>query len=271
LESKVYQAVVKRFLLFGLLFFLLSTAHAQYKEIVLEGKYYGESVFIYNPSIEDSFCVKKIIINLDTITEELNTNAIEVDFSLLEIEESADVILIVVYDSICKPLIVNPHALLPPNPFKFSKPRVRDNTVQWFVYGEVSDYPIEVQHKKFDEWVTVREIDPMDTIRNRYYSANIRLHSGYNSIRLYTINMKGEEVYSKEVQFKPPQVRPVTIENLKVEDELVFSQETEYEIYSLEGKLLLKGVDRYVDVSELEKGTYLLRYDNRTTEFRKKK
>lgn len=111
----------------------------------------------------------------------------------------------------------------------------------------------------------------MDTIRNRYYSSDVKLHSGNNEFRLHTVNLKGDEVYSKEIQFKPPYVAAVTLVSLKVEDEIEFSHETEYELYTLDGTLLKKGLDRYVEIGDLDKGSYYLRYDNRATEIKKKK
>lgn len=262
---------MKKIILFHIILFLSVAVHAQLKELSLEGKYYGESLFIYNPSVKDTFCVKYIVVNGDTLSEELESNALEIDFSLLEIENEADVFVQVVYDSICLPLIVNPNALMPPRPFKFSKPRVRENNLQWFVYGDVSDSPIQIQHKKWDEWITINEVNPLDTVRNNFYTNEVMLHSGSNEFRLHTYNLKGEEVYSKEINFKPGHIRPVTLQTEKVEKEIVFSYETEYELYSLDGKMVLKGKDRYVDVTELEKGSYYLKFDNRAVQIRKKK
>jgi len=262
---------VKR--LFVIVFVLSSVfAVAQTKDINIKGHYYGANLYIFNPSIQqDSFSVWQIIINEDTITDELNTNAIELDFSLMALETKQKLNIHINYYGDIKPVIVNPQALTPVQKFKFSRPKVRHNKVQWRVRGDVSDYPIEVEQFKWKKWRVIAEVDPLDTVRNNYYEVEIHPHSGRNLLRLRTINLKGKVVFSREVKYNPPHMPEITLEATKVKEELVFSQETNYEIFTIDGVLIKKGRDRYVDVKELEKGEYWLNFDNKTITIKKKR
>ena len=55
-----------------------------------------------------------------------------------------------------------------------------------------------------------------------------------------------------------------------VEDQLIFSAPTLFEIYDMHGRIVFKGYNDTVDVSELEKGQYFLNFDDRMSQFRKK-
>ncbi len=243
---------------------------AQSDSIVLSGKYYETNLYIFNPSVVDSFSIYRVVVNQDSIYDELQSNAIEVDFQLLGIEPEAEVQVVIYFDSLHPPLVVNPEVLYSSTKFKFSKPRVKKEVLSWRVYGDVSDYPFIVQQYRWNMWREIAEVDPLDTVENNYYSVQITSHSGVNTFRLKAINIKGEVVYSKEAIYRPPWIKPVFIKSYRVRDELEFTSETEYEIYDDNGKLISKGVDRYVDVSSLSPGEYWVNYDNRSEKIKKK-
>lgn len=254
-----------------ILIFAGTYAFTQSKTDTVKGKFYGENLYIFNPSVSSSeFCIKRLIVNDDTVQEQLNSNAIELDLINMGLDDKADILVIIEHSINCKPIVVNIEALLPPNPFKFSRPKIRDNTVQWYIYGVPSDYNFEVQHKKWDKWETVTEVSPLDTIRSRYYEAEVKLHSGDNEFRLYTTNLKGDEVYSRESRYRPPYLDKVELESDRVKEELIFSRQTEYRIYNENNEMMLSGYARYVDVKSLQRGKYWLKYDNRVTQFKKK-
>lgn len=244
---------------------------AQQDSIVLSGKYYETNLYIFNPSVVDSFSIYMIVVNKDSIYDELKSNAIEVDFQLLGIEPEGDVEVTLYFDSLFPPIVVNPEVLYSPTKFKFSKPRIKKDVISWRVYGDVGEYPFIVQQFRWNMWREVAEIDPLDTIENNYYSVQITPHSGENTFRIRVVNIQEEVVYSKEVRYRSPWIKPVFIKNYKVKDELEFSAETEYEIYNTDGKLITKGVDRYVDVSSLAPGEYWVNYDNSSEKIKKKK
>lgn len=245
-------------------------AWAQTDSIVLTGKYYETNLYIYNPSVADSFSIYMVVINGDTITEDLNTNAIEVDFESFNLDIESEVMIAVYFDSLFPPFFVNPEVLYSPTKFKFSKPRFRKDLLSWRTYGDVSEYSIEVYQYRWNSWRLIAEVDPLDTVENSTYSIEINPHSGENIYRLKTINLQDEVVYSKELRFRPPWVEEVLIKEYKVTNELEFSKETDYEIYDTDGKKLMEGRDRYVNISVLNSGEYWVNYDNSSEKIKKK-
>lgn len=242
----------------------------QFSRLTLNGKYFNDNIYIMNPTVSDSFSIYKIIVNGDTIVDELNSNTIEIDFHLMGLKEEQNINLTIIYDSLYPPFIQNPEVLFPPEDLRFSKLRLKDNNLMWRIGGIMSDYPIEVQQFKWNQWRVVGEVDPLDTVENQTYSLQVKLHSGDNEFRLKTTNFREEEIFSRVSSFRPPMMTPIKMVSTKVTNEIEFSAETEYEIYSSDGIKLLSGFDRYVDVSALPKGIYFVNYDNFTIEVKKK-
>jgi hypothetical protein len=57
----------------------------------------------------------------------------------------------------------------------------------------------------------------------------------------------------------------------KVEDKIVFSDKTKFEIFDSFGTVMVKGENVDINVSNLKKGTYYINFDNTTGEkFNKK-
>ena len=250
----------------------VQNVRAQMDTISLSGLYYYTNVYVYNPSVADSFSVQSIIINQDTINDELKATGLELDLSIYELEEGQRVNIKVIYLSNYAPVVVNPQALMPPVKFRISKPRYnKDNELQWQVTGIPGDSPIIVEQYKWNTWRTLAEIDPVDTVANNRYTLHVNPHSGKNIFRVKTFNIKGQEVMSKELIFGMPNSSLVTIQTKKIENEIVLSSKTEYEIYDLENNLLLSGYDRYIKINNLESGKYLLFFDNQIREFKKRR
>jgi hypothetical protein len=255
-----------------LLFIVITnTLYSQVDTISISGMYYGTNVYVYNPSVADSFSIQKIIVNKDTISEELTTNGIEIDLGSYNLDEGARVNIMVLYKSSFAPVIVNPEALMPPIKFRISKPvYTKNDELQWQVRGVPGDYPIVVEQYKWNQWKNVAEVDPIDTVANNIYKIPIRPHSGKNIYRVKSINIKGEEVRSRDLIFNASNHVSIYIQNKKFTDEITLSAKTEYEIYDMESNLLLSGYDRYIKIDKLPKGKYLLFFDNQIQEFKKK-
>jgi hypothetical protein len=245
-------------------------ALAQTDTLYQDGKYYNANIFVYNPEVGDSFSIHKIIVNEDTLTDDLATNGIEVDFSTFDLEEEDPIEIKIIYDGGYEPTIVNPEALKGQQNFRFSRPKFYKGHLQWRVSGNTSDFPISIEQYKWGEWRVVGEVDPLDTVKNNLYQYDLPLHSGVNKIRLVTTNIQGARVVSKETRYTPPRLPTVTLESTKIKDDIVFSRETEYELYDIQGNLLKKGIERYVDMEEYPKGEYWLNYDNSTIQIKKK-
>jgi hypothetical protein len=247
------------------------SASAQSDSLMLTGKYYESNVYIFNPSVSDtSFSIFLVVVNGDSIYNELNSNGIEVDLEMWDLEPEADVSIIIYFDSLYPAFAVNPEVLFSPTRFKFSKPRVRKENLYWRVYGDVSEHPIIVEQFKWNRWQVIAEVDPLDTVENAMYSIIIDPHSGNNQYRLKTTNIQEEVVYSKVLNFKPSWIPEVFIKEYKIKNELEFTRETDYELYDAQGLKIKEGKERYVDLSGLSSGEYWVNYDNKSEKIKKK-
>ncbi|MCF8295936.1 MAG: hypothetical protein K9J13_00205 [Saprospiraceae bacterium] len=240
------------------------------KEMVIRGNYYGYNLYVINPSVGDEFCVEEVKVNNIVSKDEIKSNSFEIDFSLLDIKVGDKVVIKIKYSKSCTPKIVNPEDLEPPDFFKFTTIKVKDDNLIFRIRGKPGDEPFYVQQYKWNKWYDLGEVDVMDTIKLNLYSKEIVPHSGQNTFRVKKINKRGEIIYSKQTHFRDNRINEVTMEKTKVHDELVFSEETEYEIYDEEGKLIKKGKDRYIDFSSFPKGKYWVNYDCKTELITKK-
>jgi hypothetical protein len=50
----------------------------------------------------------------------------------------------------------------------------------------------------------------------------------------------------------------------------VFSRETEFRLFDENNIMIKSGVQRYVDVKDLERGKYWLKFDNQTIQIKKR-
>lgn len=239
-------------------------------EMILKGAFYGYNLYLVNPSVADSFCVYEIYVN-DTLTEDvLNSNGIEIDLAYLKLEYGTEVVIRIVHCDDCVPIVVNPEDLLPPDNFKFSSIKTKDESLVFRIRGKPGINPYEIEQFRWNKWIPLDEIDVTDTVQSNVYVYNFKPHSGFNTFRVKKIDKYGETVYSKETRYRDGRIRPIEIVDTKVDLELEFTDETDYQIFDLEGNLIQEGRKRYVDVTQLPKGKYWVNYDNATEEIKKK-
>ncbi len=256
-------------LIFLAFVFISLSSIAQFDTLYHEGKYFNVNVYVFNPDVNGEYSIQEIIVNEDTVRDDLATNGIEIDFTPLELKEEAEIDIKIIYVRGYLPTIVNPEALNGQQVFRFSRPKMVKGKLQWRVSGDLSDYPIVIEEYKWNEWRVVGEVDPLDTVKNRLYQYELKVHSGTNRIRLYTTNVQGQKIVSKELRYHTRLIA-VNLESTRVKEEIVFSAETDYEIYDSEGKMIKSGTERYVDVKDLIKGEYWLNFDNQTIKIKKK-
>ncbi len=237
----------------------------------LSGKFYESNIYIYNPKTTDGFSIFMLVVNNDTIFDELNSNSVEIDFQLLGLRETDNVSILVFYDSAYIPFVVNPEVLYSPQKLKISTPKIKGEELSFRISGEIGDFPLEVQQFRWNSWRVIAQVDPLDTVENNLYQVAVKtLHSGQNTFKIKGVNLQEEVVFSKEAKYKPPYIEPILIKSVKFVDEIEFSAETSYEIYDEYGALMLSGIERYVNISKLGKGVYWLNFDNESVQFKKK-
>lgn len=259
---------MKHLILFFLLMFCFSGFSQQ---IELHGQYNGENLYILNSSDKDGeFCVNELIVNGEKTNDEFNSSSFEIDFSQLELEIGSPVKIILTHKAGCIPKIVNPEAIRLQNNFTFKMIDIsRKGILTWTIDGDAGDEAFEIQQFRWNKWVKVAEVKIQDTLTLNKYSFEIQPHYGQNLFRVTQTDKYGKTVYSAEEKHRT-MVKEIFLLSIKVGDELEFTAETFYEIYTEDGEFLKSGNESEVDVSELSKGSYWVNYDNKTERFVKK-
>lgn len=250
------------------LLFFISNIFAE--EIVLKGNYYGFNLHVLNPTVGNGFCVTQVLINNKPSLDEINSNAFEIDFSLLKLKIGEAVIVVIKHKTGCKPEVINPKALQPSENVAFISPKAdKSGKITWGVKGDILDEPFIIEQYRWNKWLKIGELASSDSLKKNMYAFEIVPHSGINQYRILFNDVNGNPVYSKTVKYvtRNPEI---TIESTKVTDKLLFSAETQYEIFDLKGNFISEGFGKEIDVLDLEKGKYWLNYDNKSVNFTKK-
>ncbi|WP_299249163.1 hypothetical protein [uncultured Cytophaga sp.] len=99
------------------------------------------------------------------------------------------------------------------------------------------------------------------------------LHSGTNKFEIYINNrayfniLIQDDSFGNEIIIEAKKTK-VKIENkFPIRDYLHFSAITIYEVQDIYGNNLLAGKGKIIDCKNLQKGSYILKFDNQTTKF----
>ena len=240
--------------------------------IVLEGNYQGKNIFVQNPFAGSGvgFCVSEVTVNGQVTTDEINSNAFEVDLHNFTLKVGDKLEIKIKHKDDCKPKILNPEVLKPKSTFEIVEMTIdKDGTLKWSTKGEAGKLPYVVEQFRWNKWVKVGETDGMGTDNVNEYSFIVSTHSGKNQFRVKQDDFSGQPRLSKTVSYMSSDPE-VTFAPAKVSKEITFSGETMYEIYDQYGNIVKKGYGKTVDAANLLKGVYYLSYDNKMGEFIKK-
>lgn len=235
------------------------------------GVNYQRKLFFHNPSPQrDSFSIQQILVNGDTVREELSTNTVTLHLDRLPLEHEDSLCIQVIFLVDYIPHLVNPEGLLPPNDFIFTYIRVRNQKLLWRVAGVIGYRPFIVEQYRWERWVDIEEVPVYDSLPGGTYEYSLRPHYGANQYRVVKVNALGETVVSREQTIRAYNVPRPEMVSSRVREQLEFTEVTRYEIYDMDWNLLKSGRDRYIDVSDLPRGRYMINYCNTTDTFRKR-
>ena len=242
--------------------------------IVLEGNYQGKNLYVQNPFAGSGvgFCTIKIEVNGQVTNDEINSSAFEIDFTNLGLKVGDKVSVKIEHKDDCKPKVLNPEVLKPKSTFECPKMTADpDGTIKWQTTGEQGKLPFVIEQFRWNKWVKVGEVDGKGTAGTNDYVFKITPHNGENQVRVKQVDYTSQPRYSKPLKFTS-NVPPVDCPNLRPNKTLDFTGgETMYEIYDKFGNIVKKGFGSSVDVTNLAPDVYYLNYDNKTTEFIRKK
>ncbi len=262
---------MKRFILSCLFFTMITIFSANAGELVLEGTFQGDNLFVKNPFAPSGvgFCVYEVTVNGLTTTDEINSSAFEVDLSVYGFNTGEPITVGIKYKEGCKPMVLNPEVLKPRATFETVSMQVKDDNLIWKTKKESGSLNYVIEQFRWNKWITVGTVKGTGTENESNYKSLVRLHSGENKFRIKQTDYRGKPRYSQEVTFistKPE----VTFSPNKVDDIITFSSPTMYEIYDIYGGIIFKGYGKEVKVNGLQKGKYYLNLDNKLATFNKK-
>ena len=249
---------------------IIASSYCYPGEILIKGNYYGFNLYVNNPSVGNGFCVIKVLVNDKETKDEIRSNAFEVDLSLLNLKIGDPVTIVIKHKDECTPFIANPKALQKTESVSFTAAKVDKNgKLVWGITGEMPDDVFIVEQFRWNKWVKCAEVSTSDTTSKNMYAFDIVPHFGLNQFRVVRNDVNGNPVYSKVVKYIS-RTAEINLESAKVSDKLVFSAESQYEIFDLKGNFIIEGFGKEVDVSDLEKGKYWVNFDNKSLNFTKK-
>jgi hypothetical protein len=240
--------------------------------IVLEGKYQQKNVYVINSISAEGvgFCVYEVLVNGDVSSDEINSNAFEVDLSIYGFKLGDDVVVSIKYKEGCEPRILNPGALEPQPTFEATSIDVSNaGLLTWETVNEQGKLPFIIQQFKWNKWVNVGEVTGNGTSVKNSYSFQTTATSGVNKFRVVQRSYEGQIRKSASAEYISDKA-PITFTYDKKKERILFSAETNYEIYNVYAQIVKRGFGLEADMSNLPKGEYYISFDSMTEKFAKK-
>jgi hypothetical protein len=260
----------KTTLLILLFFFLFNFTYGD--KLELSGIFLDKNVYVMNPFSDSGvgFCVFEVSVNGQTTSDEINSSAFEIDLSKFDFSIGDKIIITLKYKSGCIPKIVNPEAIKPTSSFNLQEAHINgEGLLSWTTKDELGSLPFILEQYRWNKWITIGEIDGIGTPEIHKYKLNVRPHSGKNIFRIYQIDYTEKARRSKEIEYQSNKPA-IKYGPEKIKNELIFSDETLYEIYDKFGNILFKGFGQKIKLDELQNDLYYINYDNTMGSFRKK-
>jgi hypothetical protein len=230
---------------------------------VYTGVYQGKDLYVKNPFSPDGvgFCVFEVRVNGEITTDEWNSSAFAIDFSVLGLNVGDPVEVVIRMKDSCEPRIINPEAIAPESTFEvmhFSS--VAPASISFSTINETAALDYEVEQFKWNKWVKVATVEGrgLSNAANQY-TVKVPLHSGENTFRIAQRNARGMRTSEKyTVAGAADEVKLV---NDRIQAQLEFSSATDYEVFDAFGRVMARGYGRQVDTSAWPSGTYYVNFD----------
>jgi hypothetical protein len=240
--------------------------------IVLEGHYQGKNLYVQNPFAENGvgFCTFEVTINGEVTTDEVNSSAFEIDFSIRQLKIGDPVIVKIKHKDDCNPKVLNPEVLKPKSTFEIVSMKVsKDGKFDWTTKGETGKLTYIVEQFRWNKWIKAGEVDGNGNAAESNYSFKVTPHSGENKFRVKQVDYSGKPRYSSASRHLSTNSE-ITFSPKKAKSEVIFTGQTLFEVYDSYGNIVKKGFGEKVNITNLKKGIYYLNYDNKTDTFVKK-
>ena len=240
--------------------------------IVVEGEYQLKNVFVLNGESPSGvgFCVYEVTVNGDITSDEINSDAFEIDLSVFGLELADPVELRISDKDGCEPKVLNPEALEPTPTFEVKTLNVNpEGILTWSTVNEQGALPFIIQQFKWNKWVNLGEVQGKGTSNENSYQFKFVTVSGENKVRVIQKSFSGKVRASDAVSFNSDKTA-VTYSYDKKKEKITFSDDTSFEIYNKYGQVAKRGYGNTVSLSNLRSSTYYLTYDSSMDEIEKK-
>src|SRR5574344_724339 len=121
----------------------VSASSAYADEIVVKGTYQGENLYVRNPFAVTGigFCVYEVTVNGAITTDEINSSAFEVDWSVYGFSVGDEVSITLKYKDNCSTMVLNADALQMKPPAKFESIEIKDELLKFSTTNETGSIP----------------------------------------------------------------------------------------------------------------------------------
>ena len=237
--------------------------------MVVKGQYFGKNIIINNPSKGDGFCVKEVYVNGKKSDDQLYSNAFEIDLLTYGFQFGEEIKITIKHNTGCKPQLMNPQALEPKKNFSFTKAKWdrKKDLIYWTTRGQAGEEAFEIQHYRWEKWVTIAYVNIKDSVSLDFYETLVIPHNGRNLFRIMVVDKYGNTIYSKDVKCSSRNDEVFLKSSKAKKGKLLFTGQTQYQIYDQRGLFIKSGFGIDVDVSDMIKGKYWVNYDIKSEEF----
>lgn len=241
--------------------FLFTSAGDQLPvETHLAGVYQGKSLFIQNPFHpgQQAFCIQEVYVNNLKVGINSRMSAIKLDFDGMDLNTPVS-IRIIQKDS-CELIIINPDAIHFHSAFSFLDLVLTDSALVWNTFGEKNGAQYLVEKYQSGIWIEEAVKESTGVFEGAKYTYFPKLEVGANKYRIKYLYPSGKHLYSPELDFHfYPE--PVTFFPKRATEKLTLSRPADFQIYDMEGELVLTGRGVTVDVKPLRLGDYVIYFD----------
>lgn len=259
--------------LFAAIVFLMVINANYAATLIVEGKYQNKNVFVQNfyGGSGVGFCALEVKVNGRITTDEVNSNAFEIDLASMKLKYGDKVTIEIVHKNDCQPRVLNIDDLRSRPTFEVLTMNITSaGILKWTSKNESGSLPYIVEQFKWNKWVPIGEVNGIGTPESHDYSFKVAAHSGANKYRVKQVGFGSEPKYSNHVVFNSMNAKPTFVMS-KETSEIQFSMETSYELYDNFGLIVKRGFGKELAINNLSKGKYYLCYDNEVAELEKKK
>jgi hypothetical protein len=248
---------------------ILTSFSALAGTIVLEGTYQKENLYIVNSIAESGvgYCVYEVLVNGEVTSDEVNSQAFEIDLSIYNFRQGQDLVVTIKYKDGCEPKVLNEDALSPKPSFEIVEIDAnRDGALEWTTKNEKGRLPFIVQQFKWNKWVDIGEVMGKGESGKNNYSFQVSPVSGKNQVRVVQKTKDGDVRPSPVTQFNSTK-KAVSYSYDKKSSALTFTEETSFELYNGYGQIVKRGKSASVDMSAFPEGEYYISFDSSTEKF----